>query len=258
MQHSSLLLISFFCSNVLFCQEWKLEREIQLPANPTAYSVDIKNNFYLGFDDGTMLKFDSKGNQLLNYSLPNQSSITLIEAQNALKTFLFCFDNQQIITLDRFNTVPKIYNLADYETNLGLSACPSPDENFWIIENNPMRIKKIDPLRQVTILEVQVNLGDSIRFMKAHKNLLLILSENGLHIFDLFGSKISHIEVDASYFQVKDNTILLVSEESLLTIDPFQGTIEKEQNIPLENTLVILRTGNYYLFSNKNNLFIYQ
>ena len=136
-----------------------------------------------------MLKFNAEGVQISNYSLPNQSAITLIEAQNSLKTFLFYFDNQQIITLDRFNTIPKIYDLSDYEVNLGLSACPSPDENFWVIENNPMRIKKIDPLRKTTILEVQTNLGDSIRFMRAYKNLLIVLSEQALHVFDQFGSK---------------------------------------------------------------------
>lgn len=234
MLRSSLLPLSllFFSGSWIYCQKLSLQKEIVLQSSPTAYSVDIQENFYVGFEDGSMLKFDSEGKQLSSYSFPNQSGITLIEAQNSLKTFLFYFDTQQIITLDRFNTIPKVYDLSDYDVNLALSACPSPDEHFWVIENNPMRIKKIDPLRKATLLEVQVALGDSIRFMRAYKNLLIILSDKELHTFDLFGSKLHSFEnIDASYFQIKDEDIMLLSGNKLLTINPFSSQIENKVEV---------------------------
>lgn len=229
-----------------------------MPSTPISYSVDIQDNIYIGLEDGTMLRFDSKGDQTLSYSLPNQSSITLIEAQNTLKTFLFYADNQQIITLDRFSTVPKIYDLAEYGVSFGLMACPSPDENFWVVENNPMRLKKIDPLRKINILEIQTNLGDSIKFMKSYKNLLLVLGNEEMHILDQFGSTLKRLSLDASYFQIVDNHLVLISRGQLLTVDPFSGEEVKKEIPPFQEVLNVLKTHQRTFFIKENSILVYE
>lgn len=259
MRSFGLFLLSLCISSILLGQDLQLIKTIKLPGVPTAYSIDIQQNLYFGFEDGTVVKYDSEGNEKLNYSLPNQSAVTLIEAQNALKTFLYYFDTQQIITLDRFNTVPKIYDLHTYDITLALQACPSPDENFWVIENNPTRIKKVDPLRSATVLEVQTNVGDTVRFMRTYKNLLLILTQKDLQIFDLFGSRINEIDrIDAQYFQIVNDQVILASSDQLITLDPFNGTITEEEELPVKNTSVFLRTKYYSFYLVEDSLFMYK
>ena len=72
--------------------QWYLTDEIELPKKPEMVATDNQNSLYIGYPDGSLIKYNSQGQELLNYSLSNQSPITLIEPQFQLKTFLFYFD----------------------------------------------------------------------------------------------------------------------------------------------------------------------
>ena len=115
-------------------QGWEEVRSVDLTQNPSSYTVDYQGNFFLGFEDGKLLKYSPEGEVLENFSLSNYSSITSIDVQNNLKPFLFYFDNQRITILDRFSSVPKNYLLSDLGLEIGMAACPAPDGDFWIIE----------------------------------------------------------------------------------------------------------------------------
>ncbi len=224
------MVVSFFSPWIAHGQELTRIKQTHLAQSPTAYSLDTENNIFLGFTNGGLQKIPSEGNSTTQpFSLPNQSSITLLEAQNNRKIFLFYRDIQQIFILDRFSAIPKKYDVLTYGIDFAESACISPDGTFWIAENNPQRLKKIDPLRNSILHEVQHNLGDSIAIMRAFGNLLLIADENGFQILDQFGNLNGTINLkEISYFQVLNNLIYITHPKGLVKIDPYKPAIIEE------------------------------
>ena len=102
-----LLSCIFLSLPVIIVAQWRLTGKIELPQTPSSCATDVGGNLYVGYQDGSLVKYNSQGEELLNFSLSNQSPISLIEPQFQLKTFLFYFDNQVITILDRFNALPK-------------------------------------------------------------------------------------------------------------------------------------------------------
>ncbi|MFK7953405.1 MAG: hypothetical protein AB8B73_11210, partial [Ekhidna sp.] len=239
--------------SILFGQEWKHVSSPEINSTPTAFSVDLQNNFYLGFSDGRITKYDNKGSEKQTFSLSNQVPVSLIEAQNSLKLFAFNFDNQRITFLDRFSAIPKSYFLAEYNTSLGMMACPSPDGNVWVAENNPRRLRKIDLLRQQTILEIQTSLGDSIQFMRTLQNLLILSDENGVHVFDQFGSKEHFVKAgNVNFIQTIDDNILFSSNQDIIIINPYDGQVIEQYTSPVNDTKVVIKLKGRYLFIGKS------
>ncbi len=225
MLHLNLLLLSLLLIPYTgTAQIWKKEKEIKLRTHPTAYSADIQNNFYLGFSDGSLIKYNSSADKLENFSMPNRSAISLIDTQNNLRPFLFYYDIQLITILDRFSSVPKKYPISEFDLDIVVAACPAPDGDFWVIENNPMRLKKINPLRKNTLLEVQVSLGDSIRKVQAYQNILIVADEYGIHTFDQFGTLIYEFKCKGLIsFQLLNGELHAFFKHSSIKLDPFKG-----------------------------------
>ena len=214
-------------------QQWEKEKAIKLKASPSTYSSDFQDNFYLGFSDGSLIKFDLNASQKENFSLPNQSAISLIDVQNNLRPFLFYYDIQQITILDRFSSVPKEYPISEFDLDLVIAACPAPDGDFWVMENNPLRLKKINPLRKTTLLEVQISVGDSIKKIQAYQNILIVGDEDGIHAFDQFGSLLYEAACkNLLNFQLINESLILLSKKESIRINLFTGKETLRSNLP--------------------------
>lgn len=251
----SISVVSILLASFLLGQEWKVDTSIELPSEASAYSVDIQDRIYIGFEDGQMLTYDDTGVEIQHYSFSNLSSIGLIEAQNYLKIFLFFFDIQQIAILDRFSTVPKTYPLRDYGINMGMMACPAPDQTIWVVENNPQRLKKIDPGRQTTLIEVQTTIGDTISFMRTYKNLLLITDGQDLHIYDQFGSLVNRIkDLKINYCQIYEGVLIATDGQNILEIDPFKGTVLSKIQMPISHIDAAIRTSRGLILVEKDQM----
>ena len=258
MPHLKYLIASFLLIPFIgVSQAWEKEKELKLRAHLTAYSVDIQSNFYLGFSDGSLVKYNKSADKLENFSVPNQSSISSIDVQNNLRPFLFYYDIQRITILDRFSTIPKDYPISAFDVQIVVMACPAPDGDFWVIENNPMRIKKINPLRKNTLLEAQVFLGDSIRKIQAYQNILIVGDENGIHTYDQFGSLIYEFECQGlTSFQVKDRELLVFSKDSSIELDLFKGQVLSIKKLPeisegamrLREKLVLMKADSVLIY----------
>ena len=239
-----------------FAQEWQREDSISLGQFPSAYTSDFQGNLYFGFSDGRLLKYDPSGQLLENFSLNNNSAISLIDVQNNLKPFLFYFDNQQITILDRFSSVPKDYFISDLNHDIAMTACPSPDGDFWIVENNPQRLRKVNPLRNITILDVQVSLGDSISGIQAYQNIVTITNENGLLIFDQFGALIHALELDHLInAQLIHEKLYAFTNTHILKINPFDGETEFKIERPVKEGFMIKSKDRYALVKEDKLIF---
>lgn len=243
----------FFLALNVSAQEWQLTGTININQQPVSQTVDIQGNIYLGFADGRLLKYGSDGKFLQNFSLSNNSAISLIDAQNNLKPFLFYFDNQAIMILDRFSTVPKSYHLIDYGVEFGMVACPAPDGDIWVIENNPQRLKNINLLRKSMVVEAQVSLGDSIRTMMAYQNFLFIADETGIHFFDQFGGFVRSIEIDGLInFHINDGNLVVFSQKEMLLYNLSESIVHNRVNLPdIPFQAAFKRKGDYLFVENK-------
>lgn len=255
--------LSYFVllTSLLLCigavQAQKQDPAKVLPGMPTAFDADASGDFYLGFAGGQLIKHSRSGQQLEIFSLPNNSAINAIDAQNRLKPFLFQFDIQQITVLDRFSTVPKTYSLSDFGVNLATMACPAPDGDFWILENNPQRLIKYNPLRKAVMLEIQPSLGDSITRMKAYQNVLLIADPGALHLFDVFGTGIRSMDIPHIVnIQMVKNEAIIYTTDSVYTVDPFKG--EKVSSIPLPASNVFLKNPSYWISTKNQRLRLFE
>lgn len=236
-------------------QEWKLVNTRSLNHQPTSQAVDIQGNIYLGFADGRLSKYGSDGEFLQNFSLSNNSAISLIDAQNNLKPFLFYFDNQSILILDRFSTVPKSYRLGDFSVEFGMMVCPAPDGDIWVIENNPQRLKKINLLRKSTVIEVQILLGDSIQMMLAYQNFLFVSDEKGIHLFDQFGGFVRSIEIDGLVnFHINDGDLIVFSQKEMLIYNLSESIIYNRVNLPDIPFQAAFKRNEDYLFVENKKL----
>ena len=243
-------------SIVSHAQDWQEINSVELKDKPSTYSIDFQGNLYLGFEDGTLSKYDPSGEFLENFSLPNNSSINLIDVQNNLRPFLFYFDIQQITLLDRFSSVPKNYLLQDLGLDIVMMACPSPDGDFWILENNPQRLKKVDPLSQIHVLEVQISIGDSVQRMQAYQNILVISHEKGLSIFDQFGGLIQKLKIENFIsFHIESNRLYAFTIDEILMIDPFKGTILEAREKPANSQEMLKSKSGFLSISNRTLIY---
>ena len=256
----SILLMHSLLVHVLLtsAQQWEKLSTIDLVDIPTAYSVDITGDIYVGFENGNVRQYDHEGNEIINYALPNQSSVSLVEAQNRLKLFVFNFDNQTFTLLDRFSSIPKNYRLAEVGVSLTLMMCPSPDGQYWVIETNPQRLKKIDANQKTVLLEMQTDFSDTITFMRCFRNLLLISDSKGLHVFDQFGSKLYSLSIPfISYFYVKNDLLVCTAKNKLIYIDPFKSKVVKEMDIP-SGLQAVIESRNLFAFFEEATMHFYR
>ena len=144
------LLLKFSIISLVLQSGFSQKNQIRLDHAPSAFSIDTEGKLYLGFQNGDLRNFSGEEESPV-FSLPNQSEITAVEAQNNRKIFLFYRDIQQVTILDRFSALPINYNIQDLGLSFAQFACASQDGLFWIFENNPQRIVKIDPLRNFIV-----------------------------------------------------------------------------------------------------------
>lgn len=231
-------------------QSWQKIRTIELGSTPTSSTTDYQGNLFTGFASGRLTKYDPNGKILENFSLSNNSSITLIDVQNNLRPYLFYFDNQQITILDRFSSVPKVYQLSDFNLEIGLMTCPAPDGDFWIVENNPQRLKKVNPLRKVTVLEIQVSIEDSIGRMQAYQNILAISGKKNVFLFDQFGGLLHTLKFDdLTNYQIINDVLYVFTDTEIHKVDPFKGIINSTVQKPA-NTGIMLKSRDGFLAVN--------
>lgn len=163
------------------------------PTPATAFAVDRRGDFYLASASGTLSKYDSGGNEVVNWSPSRLGRITLIDAWNPLKVFVFYREFQSAVILDRFLRPTAQYDLADASIGFVRLACPSQDNSFWLVDDSYNGLLKYDPLEQQVSSRIPFNasipVDGNIVFMREYQNVLFVLLSTGtvLH-FDNLGS----------------------------------------------------------------------
>jgi len=232
--------------------------------SPTKVSVDRAGNIYVADRTGTLLLFGPDGKKKLDYSPPHPAGITLLEAWQGLRIFLFFRDMQQYAFLDRFLANQQ----GNYDfANIGFveMAAPSYDNNVWLIDQTDFSMKKYGVFQQATLSATPFDLlldpeHYEISFIKEYQNKVFVGDKNsGILLFDNLGNFIrKYDQPGISEFNFFENKIYFIDKNRILLIDLYD---DSRQIIPLPPAKnyrhLIIYEKRYYLFD-ENGMDIYK
>jgi hypothetical protein len=185
-------------------------------------SQDSYGNLYICDKKGNINKYDSLGTFLLNYSPQKLGNVTLIEASNTIKIFVFYRDFQEYTLLERF--LGPMPNSAFNQDDIGFArqATLASDYNLWVIDDTDFSLKKYDrqfnKVLNKTALDLILDARDyDITFLREYQsNLYLCDKLSGILVFDSFGSykkKIPFKGID--FFSFHDDELYYLQNDSL-------------------------------------------
>lgn len=171
---------------------------------------DTYGNLYISDVKGNINKYDSTGKFLMNFSPQKLGTVTLLEAANTVRIFVFYRDFQEYVVLERF-LGPQPNSLLDPDQiGFGRLATMSSDYNLWVMDEATFSLKKYDrqfnKVLYQTALELLLDPRDyDITFLREYQNNLYVNDRNsGVLVFDAFGSykkKIPFKGIDFFSFQ---------------------------------------------------------
>jgi len=159
-------------------------------------------------------KHDKFGNKLFSFSYKNSGNISSIDVNDPLKIMVFYKDLGQVLFLDNTLSITQNpFSLHAYEISEPILVCSSSDKGLWILDRYNMTLSKIDFNLQLvhSIPNINLIIGKQIapvEMFKAGKNLFINDPENGIFVFDTFGSFIRTIPIkNISSFNVSGNKL---------------------------------------------------
>lgn len=225
--------------------------------------MDRLNNIYIADKNGNLKQY-SLGHLNQVFSPQKPGGITLVEAWNPLKIFLFYADFQEYIFLDRFLTSSQRYSSSDFSSFSGLITIGA-DNNLWVVDYVDFGLKKYDiNFRQFTI-ETRFDLlldpeNYNITFIREYQNLVFISDKaSGILIFDNMGNYLRKIPVQGvDYFSFcKDYLYYLEDNGNQLVIHHLYSSQREVQPLP-QAALFALPYDDHIALITENALNIYK
>lgn len=184
--------------------------------------IDNLNNLYL-IDKSEIKKYNDKGELLFRYSDKQLGNIGSVDVSYPMRPLLVYPDLNYMVILD--NTLSsnrgKI-NLLDYNIGLGLLACSSVQNHFWIYDAMQFALIRTDEnFKQVNatgnlsqILAIDFS---PTRMVEFANKLYINNPKTGILIFDIFGTYIKTIPItDIRDFQIFENELIYLKNNELI------------------------------------------
>ncbi|MBV6648038.1 MAG: hypothetical protein KI790_21430 [Cyclobacteriaceae bacterium] len=259
----SLFIILVFVATTSFAQNWQLVNSIEFDQNITALSVDGVQKIVLGFEDGEIKRYSTKGVFDAGFDQSIFSPCTIIEGWNNLKPFVFYRDLQSYFYFDRFLAFPKEYPISTTTDEFVELATIGTDNSLWVLETTRFTLKKIQESTGQLIFSVPLeSIADMRRptFLRAYQNYVLVADgSNGIIILDQFGNLVTHRYDlrDANYFQIY-NDRLIFTHQNQMTISNIFGPSKSEViELPINCKSGVLVDNSYVLLTEKT-MYIYK
>ncbi len=227
----SILIVLLGLYSPVQAQEWRLLHSRDMGSQITSLAADVSNKIYITLSNGKFVQLESVDAVPQTISVPNRNRIQLINVQNPLTPFLFSRENQEWLVFDRFLSNPVVYQLSQLTGRYIWLMAPSQDQNFWLIQNTPPALIKIDrrtgSLLQESRLPVDSKIEDLV-YLEAFKGSVLVVDQGaGVYLFDLFGNELASIKTrGCRYAQLIDNQVITYANDSLfhLSLDQLAVT----------------------------------
>ena len=220
-----LFFLFFFLLPSCFCQNMpKYELQIELEQKADFITLDKLGNLYL-CDGSILYKFDLNGQLLFTYSAFSKGRISELDVSNPFKIMVFSKDFMQIVFLDqKLAPIQTISSLSDWDLYAPASVCFSYDNGLWIYDEVLNQLFRYDANRKMTnksqlLSQIWEKKGTIIGIKETESGFLVLNdTENGLLIFDRFGTYLKTIPVFAQRLSFSGDLILYIEENKLKTV----------------------------------------
>ena len=247
--------------------EWKKDTIFTF-TNEIVWNLDHFGNLYIA-DKDQLKKLDSKGKKLFSQSLKKYGEIAKIDVRNPMKLLLFSEQQQSLFYLD--NTLTKQENdidLGDVET-IGFEinyatqvSSSSQADKIWVYDQENSTINLIAS-NQAQSIKIEnsaglLNFSKVNQFFEANGNLWIVDPQKGIFTFDIYGTLLSHLEInEITWLEVDENYIYILKENKII-ITNLNSNSKKELILPIKNVGKFkIREKSIYLES-ENSIFKYK
>jgi hypothetical protein len=176
--------------------------------------------------DGTTIdKYNENGEFLFSWSALSTGRISFVDVYNPLKIIVFSKDFMRLSFLDTKLTPQQGTYLLSNLNPFPTCVCASYDNGFWVYDESVKQLFRYDAQQNLSnksqdityFTEKEVNPS----FIKESESGFLLVNdiENGILIFDHFGTYLKTISVYTDYFHVMNQQILYTQQDTLIAIN---------------------------------------
>ena len=238
-----LIFLLFFSLSNCFCQTaQKYELRIELEQKADFIALDKLSNLYL-CDGSILYKYNQNGQLLYTYSAFSKGQISELDVLNPLKILVFSKDFMQLIFLDqKMAPIQTISSLSDLNLYAPACVCSSYDNGFWVYDEVLNQLLRYDANRKMTnksqlLSQIWEKKVRAISIKETESGCLVVNDlENGLLIFDRFGTYLKTIPIFANRLFFLGDRVLYAEGNLLKAIDI--KTLQ-ENSYPLPQTDIL-------------------
>jgi len=198
--------------------------------------------FIYDIEKDNLIKYDSQGNELYNYSNKLLGEITQIDISNPLRPLLFYKDQGIILALDNTLSQQKsqisLNELGLYQTNCISNS--NFDNGIWLYDLDVNEIIKINYFSKVdfksgNLSVILPNMDFPILKLQEKNRLLYAVTKRKIFVFDQFGSLLNVINLCAK-------NGIIIKEKQILAYD---GNFIMNYNILDFKTDTLFKSNKY-------------
>jgi len=205
----------------------------QINGDFTAFTIDNFDNIYTTSND-VIVKYNSEFDTLFYSSLKSVLPSS-IESSKSFRNLVFDKERGSVIFLD--NTLTEIYSefdLIDLDIMQPVLVCESFNGNaFWVLDETGMQLVKLNQnLEVVTRID---NLGylfenkeTPIQMFEKNDELYIHFPNDGIAIFDSFGTFLKYLPHKSTWIDVQANFLLVLNANQISILElPFLDKITR-------------------------------
>ncbi len=196
-----------------------------LPFKGKFFTTDNLGNLFLVKQDNSIEKYSPSGNRLMVGNYKIYGDITQLDVSNPFEIYAYYGDQQTLLILDNMLNLRSEINMADISTGEVSAAARSFDNGIWYFDASSMKLLKSNKKLATQIQGVPMGTWTKQVWKPTHiidneKNVLVLDSNNGICIFDVFGNYYKNIELTGVHdFQVKKSQITYFTDSLLVRYD---------------------------------------
>jgi len=228
-------------SITIYSQDSLTIEKIILINNPIDFfEIDQIGNIYQVHKD-EVIKLDPNGIELYRYSDKSLGNITQIDVSNSLRPLIFYRELSKIVVLDNTLSIQDNYSIKLDELGLYralLIANSNVDNGVWIYDQDQKQILKVNTklelVQETGNLAVLLNKATiwPINLIEKNGRLYMLSQDDGLFIFDIYGSYIQSIELNSpKNIQIEEEFIYIWTGDQVIKYNS-KSYLQTEFSLP--------------------------